>query len=85
MLLSLLRSSAMANVVCIKHREYDGSTSPVLSCKTCCGIFIAKVKELNGKDATDPAKWLESKSREAEVAAGRRNQQSNFGFNPDTI
>ncbi len=80
----------MANVVCIQHREYDGTTSPVLSCKTCCGIFIAQVKETNGKEASmDPAKWLESKTREAERASSastkKQAQQTNFGFNPDTI
>jgi len=34
----------MARIYCFKHPSYDGNDSPVLSCKTCCGIFVATLK-----------------------------------------
>lgn len=32
-------------IICINHRQYRGESAPILSCKACCGIFIAKLKE----------------------------------------
>ena len=32
------------NLVCIRHPEYDGVASPVLSCKVCCSILLAEVR-----------------------------------------
>jgi hypothetical protein len=34
----------MENIRCIKHRDYTGSTAPVLSCKACCAIYINAIK-----------------------------------------
>lgn len=36
----------MENVRCIKHRDYTGQTAPVLSCKTCCSIYISAIKKM---------------------------------------
>ena len=56
------------NIVCIRHPHYTGSGSPVLTCKTCCSLYISVVKEKNyGSDATEsPAyekEWLNEKKR----------------------
>jgi hypothetical protein len=34
----------MQNVVCLYHRNYDGSTPPDLSCRSCCSKYIAYIK-----------------------------------------
>ncbi|MCX6104838.1 MAG: hypothetical protein NTY08_03295 [Proteobacteria bacterium] len=44
------------NLVCIRHPEYDGAASPVLSCKVCCSIFLAEVRSRQfGSGAELPA------------------------------
>ena len=35
----------MSNVVCFKHRNYNGDGSPDLSCKTCCSMFVARIRK----------------------------------------
>ena len=35
----------MRNLVCIRHRDYDGKEPPVLSCKTCCKLYIDLIRE----------------------------------------
>jgi hypothetical protein len=54
----------MSNLVCIKHPKYEGKGTPVLSCKTCCGLYIAEIKRLNPpkENIND---WLDRKAREA--------------------
>jgi len=53
----------MGQVVCIRHPKYEGKESPVLSCKTCCSIFIAAIKAKQPQQ--DINEWLEQKVREA--------------------
>jgi len=31
----------------MSHPKYNGKDSPVLSCKTCCGLFIQLIKQEN--------------------------------------
>jgi hypothetical protein len=83
----------MAKVFCFKHPQYSGAEAPVLSCKTCCGIFVAVVKE-QAQKMTAPAadlnlsnmninEWFDSKRKQSNAT----RQQSNWkpGFNPETI
>ena len=42
----------MKNVVCLKHRTYDGSSTPDLSCKTCCTKYVAHIKAGVAKKTT---------------------------------
>lgn len=38
------------NLTCFKHRTYKGDSAPDLSCKTCCTMFVAKIRaEQNSK------------------------------------
>ena len=56
-------------VICFKHPEYLGTSSPVLSCKTCCGIFVTEIKARNASGQTqDTYRWIAEKKREAEDA-----------------
>ena len=32
------------NIVCLKHPKYEGGHDPDLSCRTCCIIFMGRVK-----------------------------------------
>lgn len=68
----------MNKLVCFKHPEYVGNESPVLSCKACCSIFIAEIKNQNNAHVEaskakatarfDTKKWLEEKAKEARQA-----------------
>ena len=59
----------MKNVYCFKHPEYRGASSPVISCKTCCSIYISVVKEQNAAEGAQlsPKDWLAEKAREAQA------------------
>jgi hypothetical protein len=34
----------MNNLICFSHRNYKGESGPDLTCKTCCGIFVARIR-----------------------------------------
>ena len=42
----------MRKVVCLVHREYDGSSIPPVSCKNCCKIYVDNLTEENQKKHT---------------------------------
>lgn len=84
----------MAKVFCFRHPQYDGSESPVLSCKTCCGIFVAAVKEQAAKlSSSDPemnmSDWFNTKRQQGsgneKIAAQQNKSTWKPGFSPDTI
>lgn len=52
----------MLNLACFRHRKYDGTQPPVLSCKTCCKMYIDTIREEQTK-ATD--KIIEKKKDQA--------------------
>jgi hypothetical protein len=59
----------------------------VLTCKTCCSLYIAAVKEKNGMSApsqkpASESEWLKEKKREAEAAMSNR---VNASLNPFSI
>lgn len=58
------------SLICFKHRAYNGSTAPILSCNTCCKIFVEEIKAHHTRGTEDfkPAEWLKQKSREARAA-----------------
>lgn len=35
----------MTKVVCFKHPQYRGESAPDLSCKMCCSMFVARIRE----------------------------------------
>lgn len=75
------------NLICIRHPHYDGNSSPVLTCKTCCSLYIAAVKEKNGMSSpgqkpASESDWLKEKKREAEAAMAKR---SHAALNPFSI
>ena len=73
------------NLICLKHPSYDGESSPVLACKTCCSIFIGVIRAKNAQGQTiDTQKWLTDKSREAQEAVKKR-VHANYGFDPRSI
>jgi hypothetical protein len=76
-------------VICFRHPDYVGTSSPVLSCKTCCALFLAELKRQHaakGSAQADASQWLDDKAREAREAQGGQSEaKTNFGFNPTTI
>lgn len=60
----------MKNLYCFKHPEYRGEGSPILSCKTCCSIFISLIKEQNASQqgSMAPRDWIAEKARKAQAA-----------------
>lgn len=32
------------NVICLMHPSYDRKSVPNLSCKVCCGLYIAEIR-----------------------------------------
>ncbi len=70
------------NLICFRHPDYVGTSSPVLSCKTCCSLFLAELKARNAAgQSMDTTQWLEEKTKLAEDAI----KEAKFGFNPTTI
>lgn len=51
-------------VVCIRHPKYKGQGAPVLSCKACCGLYVAEIRAKQTQEF-EPTKWLEQKVEEA--------------------
>lgn len=48
----------MARLVCFRHPTYTGDVPPELSCRACCGIFIAAIKaDRDRQSAEDAAQW----------------------------
>lgn len=35
----------MSNIACFKHPQYKGHSAPDLSCKTCCSMFVSRIRE----------------------------------------
>jgi hypothetical protein len=54
------------NLICFRHPEYQGTSSPVLSCKTCCTIFLAVLK--TQAEAKGTATPVETPARANETA-----------------
>lgn len=73
------------NVICFRHPEYQGTTTPVLSCKTCCSLFIAAIKAKTPVKV-DADMWLKEKSREA-VATREEGtaKRASYGFDPRSV
>ena len=88
------------NLICFKHRDYNGGSAPVLSCNTCCKIFVEEIKSHHTRATEDfePAEWLKQKSLEARAAIAVQQAKTNdnqskkiavnespFNFRPEGI
>ena len=76
----------MSKLICLQHPKYAGKESPVLSCKTCCGIFVSQIREDNLAADTEEAKREQRRQnvikRRAAATSAAKGQ---IGFNPDLI
>ncbi len=62
----------MTNLVCLKHPRYDGRSTPELSCKSCCKIFVGALKhqqETGKAGQIDTSAWLDKSKAKAAQAA----------------
>lgn len=77
------------NLICLKHQNYSGTTPPTLSCKTCCHIFVARLRDLaaKGRAGEDGREWLAQKSQK-ETPSKKTNEaksKDKFGFSMEGI
>jgi hypothetical protein len=81
------------SLICFKHPSYSGNSAPVLSCNTCCKIFVDEIKAHHTRNTEDfkPAEWLKQKSKEARQAIADTQpapiavNESKYNFRPETI
>ncbi len=77
----------MKRVVCFRHPRYNGTTSPDLSCRTCCTYYIETIStaidsNTHAQDGSfDAHQWIENKTKD------RRRAKSAIGgrFDPSSI
>jgi len=72
-------------VYCFQHPDYRGQDAPVISCKTCCHLFIKEVKRC--RDAGEPLPLQQQKENfkaDPALSARRRSYavQSIRGLQP---
>lgn len=39
----------MSNLACFRHPTYKGEAAPDLACKTCCGLFVSRIRAEQNK------------------------------------
>lgn len=74
--LDLVKAEAtMGSISCIKHPRYNGKTSPVLSCKTCCSLFIHNIKKTREEEqkTVETAKDAASATTQNQLAKAESN------------
>ncbi len=77
----------MKKIVCFRHPQYNGISSPDLSCRTCCTHYIEKISLQNDQQTSaapnsfDASQWIENKIKD------RRRAKSSIGgrFDPSVI
>ncbi len=75
------KGAVMGMLVCMFHKEYDGKTPPRLSCKTCCGIYLDRVKSETQKFTLSPLEtyeWLENKKVKNSVVKNLDHKQNHI-------
>mgnify|MGYP001215013166 CR=1 FL=1 len=50
-------------IVCFKHRDYTGETTPDLDCKICCKIYVDKLIMKNSERQFDLALMKEKQKK----------------------
>lgn len=60
----------MAKIYCFAHPDYDSKQVPILSCKTCCGLYIQSIKEDNqtSESSFNAYEWIAEKTGETKQA-----------------
>lgn len=56
----------MSKIVCLKHKTYQGDSSPDIQCNVCCKIYIEKIKVKNKENEEKLFYSLEEKERQKE-------------------
>lgn len=74
----------MKNVVCLLHRNYNGSIAPDLSCKTCCSRYVAVIRSEVAQKQNQAEKSL-SHQRRDEIRNAAVASQGRLPINPSFI
>lgn len=68
----------MGRVYCLFHKDYQGQQAPHLSCKTCCHIYIDKIKS-EQPDKTlnhfETYKWVAEKTQKPAMVENQFNKK----------
>jgi hypothetical protein len=74
-------------IICFTHRQYTGQESPILTCKVCCGIFVASMKaKIAAKESQLAASYGgPSATPLATENDGLQVEHGSFSFNPGSI
>ena len=81
---TLIEDTELSKVVCLKHKNYSGETSPSISCKNCCKIYVDKLtlhnrKNLSSLDFTGTSFEADRKEKQKSIVQKRiRKRSSNF-------
>jgi len=73
-------------VICFRHPHYDGKDSPILTCKTCCGIFVTAMKAKMVQKDSDKTPKVSPRSESLYERLEMKNDETTiYGFNPSAI
>lgn len=77
---------AATRLICFRHPQYDGKDSPVLTCKTCCGIFVTAMKaKLSQTEAEKSLKASGNLDNSFESSDPQNEERTVYGFNPSAL
>jgi hypothetical protein len=68
----------MGRIYCLFHKDYTGEQAPHLSCKTCCHIYISKIKSEQTEKVVnrfDTYKWVAEKSQNQALVENQFNKK----------
>lgn len=72
-------------LICFQHPSYKGTTGPVLSCKTCCSLFVQHLKHQSAMEQAHAKTAAAATNAAAMDMAKAAPANHNFGFNPQMI
>jgi hypothetical protein len=77
---------ASKRLICFNHPQYNGKDSPVLTCKTCCGIFVTSMKEkVAQRDLDKPHRAGSEQLDQFDDRESILDEQSIYTFSPSSI
>jgi hypothetical protein len=77
---------AATRIICFRHPHYDGKESPVLTCKTCCGIFVTSMKEKMAQKDHERSHQISTRLDSSFDSSDHSGEERTiYGFHPSSI
>jgi hypothetical protein len=67
-----------SNLKCIKHPSYSGDSSPDLSCKICCSLFVAKIRNDHAQMAKKSFEKISQDPRKGDLNSYNKPSYKSF-------